>query len=103
MTMPFEDGAFQLVDLPPLCREHVEPWVYDLVRAADLAWLVAPADQALDGLDVVNALLGTKGTELHPAGTGAPGASRPGWVGKHALLIVTGMDQPGAIWTRCAS
>jgi len=37
--MPFEDVAFQLLDLPPLCEEHVEPWVYDLVRAADLVWL----------------------------------------------------------------
>lgn len=94
--MPFEDIAFQLVDLPPLCREHVEPWVYDLVRAADLVWLVARAEEALDGLDVVNGLLGTKGMELHPAGTAAPAASRPGWATKPALLVVTGMDRPNA-------
>ena len=94
--MPFQDIAFQLVDLPPLCREHVEPWVYDLVRAADLVWLVAPIEEALDGLEVVTGLLGTKGMELHPAGTGAPAASRPGWVAKPALLVVTGMDRPSA-------
>ena len=94
--MPFEDVAFQLVDLPPLCQEHVEPWVYDLVRAADLVWLVVTIEEALEGPDTVTQLLGAKAIELHPAGTGAPAASRPGWVGKPALLVVTGMDRPTA-------
>jgi ribosome-interacting GTPase 1 len=94
--MPFEDIAFQLVDLPPLCHEHVEPWVYDLVRAADLVWLVVSIDRALAGLDLVIELLGARGIELHPAGTEAPIASRPGWSPKPALLVVTGMDRPGA-------
>jgi ribosome-interacting GTPase 1 len=94
--MPFEDIAFQLVDLPPLCREHVEPWVYDLVRAADLVWLVATIEEALDGPDVVVQLLGTKAIELHPAGVDAAVADRPGWTAKPALLVVTGMDRPGA-------
>ena len=98
--MPFEDIAFQLVDLPPLCREHVEPWVYDLVRAADLVWLVAGLEEALEGLDTVRDLLGTRGLALHPASPGphaaAPEPSRPGWVSQPALLVVTGMDRPGA-------
>jgi ribosome-interacting GTPase 1 len=94
--MPFEDIAFQLVDLPPLCREHVEPWVYDLVRAADFVWLVVPIEEALGGLDVVGALLGAKGIELCPAGAGARAASAPGRVCKPALLVSTGMDRPGA-------
>jgi len=94
--MPFEDIAFQLVDLPPLCEEHVEPWVYDLVRAADLVWLVVPIDRPLVGLDIAIALLAGKGIELHPAGTEAPPASRPGWAQKPTLLVVTGMDRPGA-------
>jgi hypothetical protein len=94
--MPFEDIAFQLVDLPPLCREHVEPWVYDLVRAADLVWLVAAIEEALDGPDVVIPLLGAKAIELHPAGADAAAAGQPGWTGKPALLVVTGMDRPTA-------
>lgn len=94
--MPFEDIAFQLVDLPPLCHEHVEPWVYDLVRAADLVWLVVSIDQPLDGLDMAIELLGAKGIGLHPAGPGAPAESRTGWLHKPALLVVTGMDRPGA-------
>ena len=38
--MQYEDIAMQLIDMPPLSREHVDPWVYDLVRRADLLWLV---------------------------------------------------------------
>jgi hypothetical protein len=94
--MPFEDIAFQLVDLPPLCHEHVEPWVYDLVRAADLVWLVVSIDQPLAGLDVAIELLGAKGIDLHPAGTGAPVAPRTDGLHTPALLVVTGMDRPGA-------
>jgi len=94
--MPFEDIAFQLVDLPPLCQEHVEPWVYDVVRAADLTWLVVSIEQPLVGLDVVIELLGAREIELHPAGTDAQPASRPGWARTPALLVVTGVDRPGA-------
>jgi ribosome-interacting GTPase 1 len=94
--MPFEDIAFQLVDLPPLCREHVEPWVYDLVRAADLVWLVTGIEEALEGPDVVTELLAAKAIELIAAGADAAAAVRPGWVGKPALLVVTGLDRPTA-------
>jgi hypothetical protein len=94
--MPFEDIAFQLVDLPPLCEEHVEPWVYDLVRAADLVWLVISIERPLAGLDLVHAMLGRRGLGLRPAGAGRPAERRPGWVYKPALLVVTGMDREGA-------
>lgn len=94
--MPFEDIAFQLVDMPPLCHGHVEPWVYDVVRAADLAWLVISTAEMLAGIDVTTELLATRGIELYPVGTDAPEALRPGWACKPALLVVTGADRPGA-------
>jgi ribosome-interacting GTPase 1 len=94
--MPFEDIAFQLVDLPPLCHEHVEPWVYDLVRAADLVWLIVPINRPLVGLDLAIELLRARAIGLHPAGTGSPAEAQPGWLHQPALLVVTGMDQQGA-------
>jgi hypothetical protein len=94
--MPYEDIAFQLVDLPPLCQEHVEGWVYDIVRAADLVWLVVSIDRPIVGLDVGLELLATRGIAPYPAGGEAPTASRPGWALKPALLVVTGMDRAGA-------
>jgi ribosome-interacting GTPase 1 len=36
----FEDIAFQLVDLPPVSRGRVEPWMSTLLQTADAAWLV---------------------------------------------------------------
>ncbi len=38
--MEFEDVSIQLIDLPPVTAEYTEPWVYNLVRQADLALLV---------------------------------------------------------------
>ncbi len=93
--MPFEDIAFQLVDLPPICEEHVEPWVYDLIRAADLAWLVLAAESSLEGRELVERLLAEKAIALVPAGTGAPAEPRPGWTYREALMVVTGMDRQG--------
>jgi uncharacterized protein len=94
--MPYEDIAFQLVDLPPLCHEHVDPWVYDLVRAADLVWLVVSIDRPIVGLEVALELLAARGIEPYPAGGAQPAASRPGWAVPPALLVVTGMDRAGA-------
>jgi ribosome-interacting GTPase 1 len=38
--LPFEDIAFQLVDLPPISAERMEPWFAELLQSADAAWLV---------------------------------------------------------------
>ena len=38
--LAFEDVAFQLIDLPPLSEERMEPWVVDLLKATDAVWLV---------------------------------------------------------------
>jgi ribosome-interacting GTPase 1 len=38
--LPFEDIAFQLVDLPPISAERMEPWLVGQLQAADAAWLV---------------------------------------------------------------
>jgi ribosome-interacting GTPase 1 len=94
--MPYEDIAFQLIDLPPLCHEHVEPWVYDLIRAADLVWIVISAKAPLQGLELVEELLSKRAIGLYAAGAEKPEAPRPGWTYKRAILVATGMDLPGA-------
>jgi uncharacterized protein len=38
--LPFEDIVFQLVDLPPICAEHLQPCAAELLQSADAAWLV---------------------------------------------------------------
>ncbi|MGD8726576.1 MAG: TGS domain-containing protein [Gemmatimonadales bacterium] len=94
--MPFEDVSFQLVDLPPLCHEHVEHWVYDVIRAGDLMWLVVSIDRPLVGFEIVRELLSAKAIGLFPAIEGSPAEARPGWLHKPALVVITGMDRDGA-------
>jgi ribosome-interacting GTPase 1 len=94
--MPHEDIAFQLVDLPPICHEHVEPWVYDIVRGADLVWLVVSVERPLTGLEETVELLAAKAIGLDPWRQEPPRERRPGWSYKDAFLVVTGMDRPGA-------
>ena len=38
--LPFEDVAFQLVDLPPVTAEHPVPWLANALQPADGAFLV---------------------------------------------------------------
>lgn len=94
--MSFQDIGFQLIDLPPLCHEHVEPWVYDLIRASDLVWLVLSVQRPIQGLELVEEILGSKAVGLVPPGSEGPEEPRPGWSYKRTVLVVTGMDLPGA-------
>jgi ribosome-interacting GTPase 1 len=95
--MPFEDVAFQLVDLPPVCHEHVEPWVYDIIRGADLVWWVLSIEHPLVGMEDTESLLASKAIGLLPPGLPRPSDPRPGWIYKDALMVVTGMDLPNAV------
>jgi ribosome-interacting GTPase 1 len=58
--MPFEDVQVQLVDTPPLDRDHVEGELFDLIRRADLILLVVdlqaePIGQLEDTLALLEA------------------------------------------------
>jgi ribosome-interacting GTPase 1 len=79
--MPFEDIAFQLIDLPPLNEEHVEPWVFDIVRRADLLWVVVTVENAVDGLELTRRVLQAKGIDIETV--------------KSALVVTTGIDREG--------
>jgi ribosome-interacting GTPase 1 len=91
--MPFEDIAFQLVDLPPLSEQHVEPWVLDLIRYADLVWVVLDGEQAIEGFDEARRVLEARNVGLYPAGTEPRYITAA--VQKKALVVVTGLDKPG--------
>ena len=101
--MPFEDVGFQLIDLPPICHEHVEPWVYDLIRASDLVWLVVSIRSPLQGLEIVDELLSGKAIGLYPAGSPPPESPRPGWSYKKAVLVVTETSARSRNWTEESS
>jgi len=92
--MAFEDIQFQLVDLPPLHPELHEPWVYQIIRNADAAWLVID----LDDPDLLEDLETTLG-ELVKAKVQFGRCEMPqavGWLEKKALLIGNKADLSGA-------
>jgi ribosome-interacting GTPase 1 len=56
--MPIEDVQVQLIDTPPLNKEHIEPDLMDLIKSTDLILLVVdliadPIQQLQDGLDIL--------------------------------------------------
>jgi hypothetical protein len=91
--MPFEDIAFQLVDLPPLSDQHVEPFVLDLIRYADLVWVVLDGEQAIEGFDEVRRVLEARNVGLYPAGAEPRYVTAA--VQKQAIVVLTGLDKPG--------
>jgi ribosome-interacting GTPase 1 len=92
--MRFETIAIQLVDLPPLSAQHVDPWVFDIIRAADLCWIVVDGRWAIEQFEQVVAILGSRGVGMRPAGEprAVLGTER---VVRPALLVVTGLDRAG--------
>jgi ribosome-interacting GTPase 1 len=47
--LSFENVQFQLVDLPPVSRQHLDYWVIDIVRGADSAlWVIDASDPGFE-------------------------------------------------------
>jgi len=89
--MPFEDIQFQLIDTPPLSEEHNEPWLFDIVRKADLALLVVDiSDKPLDDIEGSIEILGCRKIML----TGFERTERPGFATKKAIIIGNKLDLP---------
>lgn len=62
----WEDASFQLIDLPPVTRDFLEPWVPGILRSADAALLVLDlsSDDAPDEVEATTARLAEVHTEL---------------------------------------
>ncbi len=90
--MPFEDVALQLIDLPPVAATHLDPWLPNLVRAADAALLLADptSPEVPEDVEVVRQrlsevripLVGSLPEDADPRDTALP-----------TLLVLTKVDQ----------
>ena len=61
--MPWEDVMIQLIDTPPITRDHLEPYMQGIIRGADLALLLVSlgSDDGIDRcLELVDRLATTK-------------------------------------------
>jgi ribosome-interacting GTPase 1 len=93
--MPWEDASVQLIDTPPLSAAHMEPYVLNMVRSADVAALCfngSSDDAPEETAEVFNELANRK-TRL---------ASGSGFVEEDfsiiqvkTILVVTRADDPG--------
>ncbi|MEW6357200.1 MAG: GTPase [Planctomycetota bacterium] len=65
----FEDIQFQLVDLPPITKDFMEPWMVDVIRAADGAILMLDltSDDLLDHAETIKSRLDNMRIHLVPA------------------------------------
>ncbi len=94
--MAYEDVHIQLVDAPPLSPDHMDTWLPELIRNADVALLVVDlsADDCVDMLLFVRETLATKGIRLsavhNPTETELPRNVKP------TLVVANKLDSPNA-------
>lgn len=91
--MRFENVSIQIVDLPPISAQHVEPWVFDIVRTADLCWIVVDGRWPIEGVDEIVRILAERHIGIRPVGESRAVKDLERVV-QNALLVVTGADRP---------
>jgi len=103
--LPFEDIHFQLVDLPPLTREHPVPWLRNALEPADACLLVVDLGdpECLDALQAVLDILAQRRitlTDGWPADQPPPPAAQPAFLAEDpfaqrlpALLLANKADR----------
>ncbi len=89
--MVFEDIQIQLVDTPPLDKEHVDPELLDLIRRADLLLLVVnlhahPDQELADSLEIL------RENSIFPYPPGAEPAATAQGVRKPLLVVANKAD-----------
>ena len=97
--LAYENIQFQLVDTPPITQDFVQPWVFDLVRNADLVLLVVSlaSDEILDQVEIVKSRLTE--AKIQIAGIEEPSDEEEGLSAnftKTVLLIANQADEEGA-------
>ncbi len=92
--MAFEDVQIQLIDLPPTHPDFPESWIYQIIRNADAALLVADLSDP-DLLEDLETTLGELGKAKVQLGAG-PLPNVPGWLAKPTLLVANQRDASGA-------
>jgi len=84
----YENVKIQLIDLPPIAREYLEPWLPELIKRADLILLViAPNPDLLEELEMVREVLREKRIELVGRRAGLPSHNEQNHQKKTLLLL----------------
>ncbi len=90
--MPYEDIKIQIVDLPPITKDHFVYWQIDIIRGADLILIVLALDNG-DSVFLFDDLLELlKSKNIILIGEGLSGDELFGPVKKRAIVIATKKD-----------
>ena len=94
--LPFEDIAFQLVDLPPVSAQHLPPWLYNTLQPAAASLLIIDLGDpdCVDQVEESHRLLGAARITL--TGSWEPATDEdedPFAVSLPTLLVATKTDQ----------
>jgi ribosome-interacting GTPase 1 len=94
--MAWEDVPVQLVDLPPITRDFLEPWAMNVIRAADGALLLADLsdDDGPDAADAVRERLEALHTPL--VGAYPEGLEDEATIPVRTRVVATKLDAEGA-------
>jgi ribosome-interacting GTPase 1 len=80
--LPYDDVHFQLVDLPPISRDFMEPWYVNALQSCDAAWLVVDLSdpECVEHVIAIRERLDERRVTLEerwPGGAGPPAPSAP--------------------------
>ncbi len=94
--MYYEDAPIELVDLPPLSREHLESWLLPLVRACDLIFIIldVSSDNLLDDLEMCFQML--EDGKIKPVPDKPAESDDPRYAYIPALVLLNKSDAPNA-------
>lgn len=89
--MPFENIQIQLIDIPPMTREYMEPWLPDIIRRADMILLVVDVTtDPVQHLEETLALLEEK--QIAPLRLAHLYEGKPGWTLMPVLVVANKND-----------
>ncbi|MBI5583800.1 MAG: 50S ribosome-binding GTPase [Deltaproteobacteria bacterium] len=96
--MAFEDIRIQLIDLPPVSTEYIEPWFPEILRNADLWLLVLDLGQdPLAQMEEVRRILA--GFHLGWPGRSAPDPRPAVWKEQPVIIAANKLDLPEGLDT----
>ncbi len=94
--MPWEDVMVQLVDTPPITADYLEPYMYGLIRSADLALLLVDLGSD-DGIEQLQAVLDRlQQTKTRLAARSSLDEEDIGLSYTQTFLVPNKIDLPGA-------
>lgn len=90
--MAYEDAQIQLVDLPPITADHTEPWVFNVVRNADLVLLLVDLSRPDPEMQVLDVAAILEDHHLALAGSGDATSPDLSVAVKHTVVLATKCD-----------